>query len=80
MSTSENVTHIFQLTDKKTISGWCNFKTKEVTERTQILSSKLRMKLTSKAGKKRGVVSGNNDVVNIKKQINNVKLSMKDKK
>ena len=80
MSASENVTRIFQLTDKKTISGWCSFETKEVTERTQILSSKLRMKLTSKAVKKRGVVSSNNDVVNIKKQINNVKLPVKDKK
>ena len=79
MSANENVTCIFQLTDKKTISGWCSFKTKEVTERTQILSSKLRMKLTSKAGKKRGVIVDKNDVINIKKQINNVRLPVKDK-
>ena len=79
MSANENVTCIFQLTDKKTISGWCSFKTKQVTERTQILSSKLRMKLTSKAGKKRGVIADKNDVINIKKQINNVRLPVKDK-
>ena len=79
MSANENVTCIFQLTDKKTISGWCSFKTKEVTERTQILSSKLRMKLTSKAGTKRGVIADKNDVINIKKQINNVRLPVKDK-
>ena len=79
MSANENVTCIFQLTDKKTINGWCSFETKEVTERTQILSGKLRMKLTSKASKKKGVISGKNVVVNIKKQVNNVRLTVKDK-
>jgi hypothetical protein len=37
------------------------------------------MKLTSKTVKKRGVVPCNDDVINIKKQINNVRFPVKDK-
>ena len=58
-----------------------SFKTKKVTERTQILGNKLIMKLASKAVKKRCVVViGHNNVINIKKQIDKVRLLMKDKK
>ena len=38
------------------------------------------MKLASKAVKKIWVVSSNNNVINIKKQINKVRLLMTDKK
>ena len=37
------------------------------------------MKLASETVKKRRVVSSNNNIINIKKQINNTRLLMKDK-
>lgn len=75
----ENVLGIFQLTDKETIRCGCSFKTEKKIETIQILNSKLRIELASKAVKKREVVTCNDDVNYIEKQINNVRLPMKDK-
>ena len=80
LSTSKNISSIFQLTNKSTIKTTRSFKAKKVTERAQILGSKLRVKLASKAVKKRWVVASNNDVINIKKQINKTRQLMKNKR
>lgn len=38
------------------------------------------MKLTSKVTKKRRVVTSNNNIINIEKQVNKIKLLIEDKK
>lgn len=75
----ENILGIFQLTDKETIRCGCSFKIEKKIETIQILSSKFRIKLASKVVKKREVVTCNDDVNYIEKQINNFRLPMKDK-
>ena len=44
----ENIPCTFKLTKEETIKGGCNFKTKKVTKRTQILSGKLIIKFAYK--------------------------------
>jgi hypothetical protein len=67
LSSTQDITHIFEVVEKKFISNRYGLKSKKVVKRAQIFSRKLKMKFTSETLKKRHVVSSNNNVINIKK-------------
>jgi hypothetical protein len=67
LSSTQDITHIFEVVEKIFISNRYGLKSKKVVKRAQIFSRKLKMKFTSETLKKRHVVSSNNNVINIKK-------------